>query len=293
MRYLTGWLCLLLAAACPAQDEVQIEAQEVAPGIYMLIGQGGNIGVCAGSDGVFMIDDQFAPLSSQIQAAIAELSDQPIRFLVNTHWHFDHTGGNENFGKAGAVIVAHENVRLRLSSDQFIEAFQREVPAAPQAALPIVTFTENLSFHLNGETIEVFHVSSAHTDGDAIVHFKAGNVVHMGDTFFNGMYPFIDTSSGGNIRGVIRAGRQILERIDADTQVIPGHGPLADKAALEAYVAMLETVSARVGALIAEGKSRDLVIAAQPTRDLDEIWGQGFMKPDVWTGIVFDCLSAE
>lgn len=293
MRVLTWAAVLLLASTCLAQDEVQIETLEVAPGIYMLVGQGGNIGLCIGRDGPFMIDDQFAPLSAKIQAAIGALTDRRVRFLVNTHWHFDHTGGNENFGKAGAIIVAHENVRLRMSSDQFIEAFQREVPAAPERALPVVTFATDMTFHLNGQRIEVFHVADAHTDGDAIVHFVDSNVVHMGDNFFHGMYPFIDTSSGGNIRGMIRAGLQVLDRCDAETRIIPGHGPLADKAALEAFVAMLEAVSARVAALVAEGKSRDEVIAAQPTRDFDEDYGQGFMKPDVWTGIVFDCLSAE
>ncbi len=177
---------LLLAAASPllAQadaQEVKIETVGVADGVYMLVGQGGNIGVSAGEDGVFLIDDQFAPLTEKIQAAVAEVSDQPIRFLVNTHWHYDHTGGNENLGQAGAVIVAHDNVRKRMEAGGLIEFFKNQIPPAPKAALPVITFADSVSFHLNGDELHVFHVPPAHTDGDSIIHFKGANVVHMGD----------------------------------------------------------------------------------------------------------------
>ncbi|MBT8487910.1 MAG: MBL fold metallo-hydrolase, partial [Gemmatimonadetes bacterium] len=182
-------------------ENVQIRTQQVADGVYMLMGQGGNIGVSVGDDGVFIIDDQFAPLTDKILAAIAAITDEPVRFVFNTHWHGDHTGGNENMGEAGALIVAHDNVRERMSTEQVLERIGRPVsttPASPAGALPVITFSEDVSFHINGGQLHAFHVSNAHTDGDAIVHFVSANVVHMGDTFFRDRFPFIDTASGGS-----------------------------------------------------------------------------------------------
>ncbi len=283
--------CVLWSANfAAAQDfeNVEIKSEKVADHVYMLTGAGGNLGLCTGDDGAFLIDDQFAPLTDKITAAIGKLTDKPVRFLVNTHWHFDHTGGNENFGKAGAIIVAHENVRKRMSTDQFIEAFQRKVEAAPPVALPVITFAESLTFHWNGEQIDVMHVHDAHTDGDSVIYFRKSNVVHTGDVYFNGMYPFIDVGSGGSIDGMIAAAEQVLKQTDARTRIIPGHGELSDAAGLREYIAMLKTVSKRVHELVDQGKSREEVIAAGPTRDFDEKWGQGFLKPDVWVGIVYD-----
>jgi glyoxylase-like metal-dependent hydrolase (beta-lactamase superfamily II) len=189
---------------------------------------GGNIGVSSGEDGVFMIDDQFAPLTVRIKAAIEKISDKPIRFIINTHWHYDHTGGNENHGNEDVVIVAHDNVRERLSKDGFIEAFNKKIPASPKAALPVITFNDRVTFHLNQQEIQVIHRSNAHTDGDSIVIFKSANVIHTGDTFFNTMYPFIDGSSGGSVKGVIDATDYVLSLANETTKIIPGHGPLAD-----------------------------------------------------------------
>jgi glyoxylase-like metal-dependent hydrolase (beta-lactamase superfamily II) len=211
-RALLPTLALLLVAAPPAAgqdwDAVEIEAQEVADGVYMLTGRGGNLGLFVGEDGVFLIDDQYAPLTDKILAAIGQITTEPVRFVFNTHWHGDHTGGNENLGDAGALLVAHENVRARLSVDQLLERVGRPVseqPAAPEGAWPVVTFTEDVTFHLNGDELHAFHVEHAHTDGDAIVHFRNANVVHMGDTFFLGRFPFIDTATGGSIDGLIAA----------------------------------------------------------------------------------------
>jgi glyoxylase-like metal-dependent hydrolase (beta-lactamase superfamily II) len=259
----------------------------------MLIGRGGNIGLSVGVDGAFLIDDQFAPLTEKIRAAVAALTDQPVRFLVNTHWHRDHTGGNENLGRAGAIIVAHDNVRRRMSRDQFLEAFDQMVPASPKGALPVLTFNDAVTFHLNGDEVHVFHVEHAHTDGDAIIHFRRANVVHMGDTYFNGMYPFIDVSSGGSIEGMIDAVDRVLPLADAKTRLIPGHGPLSNVLELQAYREMLGTVRDRIRALVADGKSREEVIEAGPTRDFDASWGGGFMKPDQWAGIVYDGMVTE
>ena len=274
-------------------SNVEIKTQKVANGVFVLIGAGGNIGVSTGKDGVFLIDDQFAPLSEKIMSAIKELSDQPVRYVVNTHWHGDHTGGNENFGKSGAVIVAHNNVRQRLSTKQFMKAFNREVPAAPVAALPVVTFSNDVTFHFNDKTIHVTHRPAAHTDGDSLVMFKESNVLHMGDTFFNGFFPFIDQSGGGSLTGLIKAVESALGMTNAESKIIPGHGPLATKADLQNYLKMLKEVESTMSALVKDGKSRDDVIAAKPLAALGETWGKGFMKTDVFTGIVYDTMSTQ
>ena len=274
-------------------DNVQIEVVDVAEGVYMLVGRGGNIGVSVGDDGVFLIDDQYAPLTEKIKAAVATKSDQPIRFVVNTHWHGDHVGGNENMGEAGAILVAHENVRKRMSADQFMEAFNRTVPASPPGALPVITFTDAMTFHWNDDDLHVFHVEHAHTDGDAIIHFKEANAVHMGDTYFNGFYPFIDVSSGGGIDGMIGAADAVLALSDDATKIIPGHGPLSNKAELQAYRDMLATARDRIHKLVSEGKSQEEVVAAKPTSDLDAEWGGGFMQPDVWVGLVYMSLAGQ
>ncbi|MBI4565244.1 MAG: MBL fold metallo-hydrolase [Planctomycetes bacterium] len=293
-----AWVTPFLALALPVcgqQDfsKVEIRTAKLADHVYMMTGAGGNLGVCSGEDGVFLIDDQFAPLTEKIRAAVAKISEKPIRFVLNTHWHGDHTGGNENLGKAGAVIVAHENVRKRMSTEQFQELFKRKTPPAPAGALPIVTFTDKVTFYLNGDDIEVFHVEHAHTDGDSIIRFAKANVVHMGDVFFNGMYPFIDTSSGGSIQGVIAAVEKVLEMTDGETKFIPGHGPQSGRKELEEYLAMLKGVRTEVGKLADAGKSIEEAIAAKPTKDFDAKWGNGFMKPDVFATVVYQSLRKK
>lgn len=261
---------------------VVIETIKVSDGIYMLMGMGGNIGVSTGEDGVFMIDDQFAPLTAKIKTAIEKISDKPIRFVINTHWHVDHTGGNENLGNEGIVIVAHDNVRERMTKDNFIKAFNKQVPAAPEVALPVITFNDRVTFHLNEQEIQVVHRSNAHTDGDSMVIFKSANVIHMGDTFFNGLYPFIDASSKGSIKGVIDTANHVLAMVDDKTKIIPGHGPLGDKKALIEYRDMLLTVRDRMQTLIDQGKTIKEIIALKPNADLDKTWGNGFLNPDAF-----------
>jgi glyoxylase-like metal-dependent hydrolase (beta-lactamase superfamily II) len=275
------------------QDTVRIQTIPVAAGVYMLVGQGGNIGVSVGEDAVFLVDDQFAPLSGKIVDAIKAISGQPIRFLLNTHWHGDHTGGNENFGKAGAIIVAHDNVRQRMSTEQFIARFNSRTPPAPKMALPVVTFNDGATFHLNGDDIHAVHVKNAHTDGDVLVHWQNANVLHMGDTFFNGSYPFIDLSSGGSINGVIDAATNALGYVNEQTRIIPGHGPLSGKADLVAYRDMLVVVRDQVKKLIAERKSLAQVLAAKPSAAFDAKWGNGFMKADDFVTTVFESLTAK
>lgn len=272
-------------------DEVQIKTVKAADGVYMLVGSGGNIGVSVGEDGVFMIDDQFAPLTDKIKAAVAEISDQPVRFVINTHWHGDHVGGNENLGEAGAVIVAHENVRKRMSADQFVEALGANMPSSPKAALPLVTFTRDVTFHLNGHEMHVFYVKNAHTDGDAVIHFRKSNVVHTGDIYFAGKYPFIDLSSGGSVDGIIAAVNRVLSMIDDTTKIIPGHGALSDKKEMQNYLAVITTIRDRISQHISARKTLEEVLAAKPTQEYDADWGTGFINPKRFVEILYKDLS--
>jgi cyclase len=295
MRHLTI-LALLSAVPGWAQDQdlskVPVETVAVSGSVSMLTGAGGNIGVSMGADGAFLVDDQYAPMSPKIQAAVKALGPQPLRFVLNTHWHGDHTGSNEEMGKAGALIVAHENVRVRMSSEQFLKLWNEKVPPSPAGALPVVTFTDAVTFHLNGDEVRAFHIPPAHTDGDAIVHFKKADVIHMGDTFFNGMYPFIDLDSGGNVAGMIAAADLVLKMVGPRTKIIPGHGPLATATELKAYRDMLSGARDRVGALLKEGKTLEQAVAAKPLAAWDATWGNGFMKPDGFVGILYADLSA-
>jgi cyclase len=283
-------LAAALAAPCFAQDDfskVEIQTQKLAGSVYMMTGSGGNLGLSVGEDAVFLIDDQFAPLTPKIQAAIAKITDKPVKFVLNTHWHFDHTGGNENLGQAGSLIFAHENVRKRLSSEGLIEFLGMKTSPSPKAALPVITFTRDLTFHINGDELLALYVPRAHTDGDAIVQFKKSNVIHMGDAFFNKLYPFIDTSSGGTVEGVIRAADLVLRLADDDTKIIPGHGPLGNKADLQEYRDMLAAVSGRVRQLVRQGKTLDQVVAARPSAKFDEAWGKGFLPPEKFVAMLY------
>lgn len=288
---------LVMAAPAAAQErdfsDVEVVTHLVGEGVWMLVGAGGNVGVSAGEDGIFLIDDQFAPLTEKIRAAVAKINDRPIRFVLNTHWHGDHTGGNENLGEAGALIVAHENVRERMSVEQFLERFDRKVPPSPDAALPVVTYADGVTFHLNGDAIHAFHVPPAHTDGDSFVHFRKANVIHMGDVFFQGGYPFVDLGSGGSAPGVLAAVERALELADDETKIIPGHGEMSDRAGLVAYRDMLKTAIGRVEEMAAAGKSLEEVQAAKPTQDLDERWGGGFIGADDFVESIYQSLKTE
>jgi glyoxylase-like metal-dependent hydrolase (beta-lactamase superfamily II) len=292
-------LAILLAASTPllAQQrdwsKVEIKAEKIAEGVWMITGAGGNIGLSAGPDGAFLIDDQYAPLTEKILAAVKSVTDQPIEFVLNTHYHPDHAGGNENLGKAGVMIVAHENVRKRLTMDWFNETFQSPMKPAPAAALPVVTFTESVTFHYNGDEIRILHVPPAHTDGDSIVFFPKANVLHTGDLAFNGFYPVIDPSAGGTIDGMVAACDRVMAMIDEKTKVIPGHGPLTDKAGLKEYRDMLAGVRDRVKPMVAAGKSIDEVRAAKPTAPWDAKWGGGYYKPDAWVAVVYGSLGGK
>jgi cyclase len=278
-----GAACAIAAAPATAQQDfskVEVKATKITNNTYMLTGAGGNIGLSVGEDAVFIVDDQFAPLTPKITAAIAQITPKPIKFVLNTHWHFDHTGGNENLGKAGALIVAHHNVRKRMNSDQLMDFLNMKFKPSPKDALPVVTFSADMSFHLNGEEIRAIHMPSAHTDGDAVVHYTGSDVIHMGDIYFNGMYPFIDSDSGGSADGVVAACDRVLQIATDKTRIIPGHGPLSNAAELKAFRDLVATVSGRVKSLVGQGKTLEDIKAAKVSADFDEKWGKGFINPE-------------
>ena len=267
-------------------DTVEIKTIKITESIYMLEGSGGNIGALVGKDGIILIDDQFAPLTDKIKKALAKLSDKPVKFVINTHFHFDHTGGNENFGGEGVIIVSQENNRRKLTTDQFIAAFKMDQKAAPYDALPKVTFTESVTFHMNGETVQVFHVKNAHTDGDAIIHFKESNVFHTGDVFVRYGLPFIDQPNGGSIDGMIKAIDQLLLVTDDQSKIIPGHGALSGKKDLMDYKNMLTTVRKRIAEGIKKGKTLKQIIYSDPSKEF-----KSAMEKPVFIQSIYDSVK--
>ncbi|MEO1050377.1 MAG: MBL fold metallo-hydrolase [Bacteroidota bacterium] len=291
---LTFILLLVLPTTLFAQNnEIKIQTEKLTDKLYMLKGRGGNLGVFAGPDGVLVIDAQYAPVSEKLKEAIQTISDSPIKYLINTHWHFDHTGGNENFERFGATILAQEKVRERMASGQVIELLKREVPAFPEKALPVITFDQGLKLHFNGEEVQIIHNGRAHTDGDAIVYFPASNVIHMGDVFVRYGYPFIDTSSGGSIDGIIAFLGQALDLINDETRVIPGHGEMSTKKDVIEFRNMLISVRDIVKERIAKGQSLDDIISAKPLSDYDERWNNNFIKSETFVMVVHESLTAE
>lgn len=273
-------------------DKVEIKVNRVK-NLYMLKGEGGNILASVGNDGIILIDSQFAPLSEKITKAIAKISSQPIRYVINTHYHFDHTGGNENFAKNGAMIIAHENVVKQMKIPHRYEVLNMDIPVSSDLALPRITFNEQMQWNLNDNLIKVFHVSPAHTDGDIVIHFPQQNVIHGGDLFFNGFYPAIDTTVGGSAQGMITAIDQILSLCDDQSVIIPGHGEIGSKKDLIAFQDMLKTVNERVK----EGMSKNMTLSdlmeAKILADLDETWGKGFLNSNQFLTMVYDGLTDQ
>jgi len=297
MRKLFLFVALLsLAVLATAQQQpdfskVEIKVTKVAGTVYMLQGYGGNIGVSVGEDGILIVDDQFAPLADKIKAALKGITDQPVKFILNTHWHFDHTGGNAYFGQ-NAPIIAHENVRKRLASGGNITFLKMEVPPAPKAALPVVTFDDKVTVHINGEDIRAIHFPKGHTDGDIVVFFPQSNVVHMGDDFFSGMFPFVDLDSGGSVQGLIADIAQIIPMLPPDVKVIPGHGPLANLDDLKKFEDMLRGTSAAVAAAMKQGKTLDQMKQEKVLANFAD-WGKGFLNADQFTEILYNDLSGK
>ncbi len=281
---LVFWAGVLCSVARAAEEVVPttVRTEPVAGNVFTLTGAGGNVGMCVGDDGILLIDSDYAARGKA-----------PLRFVVNTHWHFDHVGGNEKLARAGALLIAHENVRTRMSTEQRLGHIERRVPPSPAGALPSLTFRDTLTLYLNGDEVRIVHVESAHTDGDSLVLFRNANVLHVGDLYFNGGYPFIDVRAGGSLDGMIRAIDEALALTNESTRIIPGHGRVSGVADFRAYREMLVTVRDRVRALVNEGQTREAVIAASPTRELDEKWGRGAFPPDAWVGIVYDGMTRK
>lgn len=292
MKKLLSILLILTITISTSQsrfDSVKIKSEKLSDNVYVLFGAGGNIGVSVGENGVFVIDDQFAPLSEKILAEIKTLSDKPLKFLVNTHWHGDHTGGNENMAKAGATIIAHDNVKARLLKPK------RDGSNNPKEALPVITFNDKLSISINNEPVAVFHVANAHTDGDALLYFTESNVLHTGDTYFKGRYPFIDLNSGGSVKGYIEAAKRGLMVIDNNTKIIPGHGTVSNKEEYQDFLKMLETLETNISKAIADGKTEDEVKAdTSLTKVYDDLgYGSGFINNERIRTTFYKSLKSE
>jgi glyoxylase-like metal-dependent hydrolase (beta-lactamase superfamily II) len=283
-------LCAIFLLGAPAsgvlaQDqEVEYVPTRLSDAVTMIKGRGGNIAVSAGQDGVFIIDDQLQPLTDQLLAAIREIDERPVRFVINTHYHGDHVGGNEALGKAGSVIIAHDNIRRRMTTEQFSIFMNRSTPPYPDEALPVVTFNDRVTLHLNGEAVAVHHVPRGHTDGDSIVFFPGSNVLHMGDILFNGLYPYIDLDGGGTVQGMIAAVEKGLGLADDDTKIIAGHGPLSDRAGLQEYLGMLVQARDSVQALIDQGMTK-------PTAEWDETLGGVWITPAQFVTFIYNSLT--
>ena len=294
-RVLVSFVSFLFAVSVQAQTDwskVQMKATKVSGNVYMLEGAGGNIGVSVGDDGILIVDDQYAPIADKIRASLKEIgADKKLRFILNTHWHGDHTGGNVVFGPE-APIIAHDNVRKRMSTEQKSEFFKRTTPAAPKEALPVVTFNQNLTVHFNGEEIRAIHYPHGHTDGDSVIFFASSNVVHLGDNFFAARFPFVDLDSGGNVEGLTKNIAEIIEKIPAGAKLIPGHGPLSTIDDLKTYHSMLIKTTDIVRQKIAAGKTLDQ-IKTESLPDEWKSWGTGFIKTDMWLELVYKSLTAK
>jgi cyclase len=288
-------LICLCAIRTHAQDfsKVEIKVTKVAGNVYMLEGAGGNIGASVGPDGILLVDDQYAPLADKIKAALKTIGDGKIRFIVNTHYHLDHVGGNASFGP-DAVIIAHTNVRKRLSTDQVSKFFKLTFPASPKEALPILTYEQSLSIFFNGEEVQVVHFPKSHTDGDSVVFFPGSNVVHMGDNFFNPRFPIVDLEAGGDVEGMTKNVGDTIARLEKTpgVKIIPGHGPLTDLDGLKAYHRMLVETTDIVRKRMAAGKTLDQ-IKAEGLPEEWKSWGSGYIKTDIWITLVYNSLSAK
>jgi len=276
-----------------AQDfsKVEIKVTKVAGNVYMLEGSGGNIGVSVGPDGILIVDDQFAPLADKIKAALKTLGEGKLKFVLNTHYHGDHTGGNIAFGP-DAPIIAQTNVRKRLSEEQKSKLFNRTTPASPKEALPVITFDNAVSVFFNGEEIKVIHFPHGHTDGDSVIFFTGSNVVHMGDDFFNARFPFVDLESGGDVEGLTKNISDIISKLPAGVKIIPGHGALSDAEGLKTFHNMLVQTTDIVKKRMAAGKSLDQ-IKAEGLPEEWKTWGSGFIKTDLWLTFIYNSLSAK
>ena len=296
LSYTTLVLCMLfLLDNVPSSQAQKFKDVEIIVnqldnnGTYMLVGKGGNIGLSVGDDGVLLIDSQFKQLTDKILSAINNrITDKPVKFLINTHWHQDHTGGNENFVKNGAIIIAHENVRERLNTEQFVDFLNKTFEASPLNALPTITYNDSITFYFNEDKIDVYHLPHAHTDGDSIIYFNKRNIIHTGDIYVNGRYPFIDHSSGGSIDGIITGIEKIISIIDNETKIIPGHGLLSNIGELQDYLIMLKDLRQQVLKMVNNGATLNEIIKSDITSKYDNLYSDSFINSGDFLGFVYN-----
>jgi glyoxylase-like metal-dependent hydrolase (beta-lactamase superfamily II) len=295
MKFFSTFLLLLASATAFSQnfDTVQIRPQKLTDRVYMLKGSGGNIGLLTGSDGLLMIDDQFAPLSEKIAKAVSSIDAGQVRFLVNTHIHGDHTGGNENFKKMGVTFIAHDFVRQRMSKESVNARTNQTIPPRDKSAWPELTFSDRMNVHLNDEDIELYHFVNGHTDGDVIVRFVKANVYHTGDSFTRTSYPYIDQSNGGSVDGYITNLDKMLALFDDNAKIVPGHGEVATKADVKAFRDMLVDIKAQVNDAMKKGKKVEDIPALNITARYDDVWGKGFVKGKDFVLLVAQAVASS
>lgn len=275
-------------------SHLEVNTTKLADSMYVIHGSGGNVILSIGNEGVILVDDQYAPVTKKMESVITNITNKPIKFIINTHWHPDHVGGNERFGEAGAIIVSHENVRKRLSNDQFFEMINQTIPALSKKGLPIVTFSDNMTFYQNNDEIRINYLENGHTDGDSAVYFTQNNVIHVGDDFSDRSYPFMDLSSGGSVDGLISSLQSILSMTNKDTQVIAGHSGISNQTKVKDYLNMLIDVTGVISNMIKEGKSLDEIIQSKPTSKYDTIYQDySFIKPKDFVTNIYESLNSS
>ena len=275
-------------------SHLEINSTKITNNTYIIHSSGGNVILFTGNDGSILVDDQYAPVTKKLKSLIANITDKPIKFVINTHWHPDHVGGNEKIGDTGAIIISHDNVRKRLSTVQFFEFINQSIPSLSENGLPIITFSENMTFHLNNEEIQIFHLDDGHTDGDSAVYFVKNNVIHVGDDFSDRSYPFMDLSSGGSVDGLISSLQTILSKINKDTIVIGGHSGISNQTKVSEYFNMLINVRNAVNSMIKNGKSLNDIIQSKPTSQYNIIYHDySFIKPKDFVANIYMSLTSK
>ncbi len=292
-RLVVAGLCGALLPIVPAQAAAELQTQQVRPGLYVVTGDGGNVAVWTGQDGIVLVDSGLGSQAAQMLDAVARIAPGPVRFIVNTHWHPDHTGGNELAGRSGAVILAHPGTRDAMATAQVSAEYAIRIPASPRAALPALTFPDDATLHLNGDSLRMVHIAGGHTDGDLVLWWEDANAVHLGDVYYNGSYPFVDLANGGSLAGMVAAIEGALSRADAQTVVIPGHGPVSSRAELAAYRDMLVGAGRRVRELVEQGMSVEEVLAARPTEAFDDRYGKGSVTAERFVRILYEDLATR
>lgn len=290
-----GAFVLIVSLSNPSSfaSHLDLNATKLNDSMYVIQGSGGNVILSVGNDGVILVDDQYAPVTEKMKSVITNITNKSIKFVINTHWHPDHVGGNEKLGEAGAIIVSHENVRKRLSNDQFFELINQTIPALSKTGLPVITFSDNMTFYQNNDEIQISYLDNGHTDGDSAVYFTQNNVIHVGDDFSDRAYPFMDLSTGGSIDGLISSLQSIISIINNDTKVVAGHSAISNQTKVKDYVGMLIDVRNAISNMNKEGKSLDEIIQSKPTSQYDTTYyDHSFVDPNDFVTNIYESLSS-